>query len=256
MLARTSCSEIKTSKLIAPSQPKHSSTPRQKSERPSSAPAGAVMTLRLVALVALCIPAAAMALRLTQPYRLVAAGGELRLRCSYNLRILAQELVITLYRGLHGHHRVCAAGLNLTGIEPGSGMGGPIRCTAEHSSAGVDLVVSGLKGEDTDLYRCVMEILYPPPYRMGIGNGTIFHIPENPLCPETEHQKLDSSRSASELLPVLVPAVIIVMVFVSVVVIITLTAKALLKQKKKSYPGIAAVAARRVDCRFGYENFL
>ncbi|XP_018621629.1 T-cell-specific surface glycoprotein CD28-like [Scleropages formosus] len=212
------------------------------------------MNLKLITLVTLCI-AAGMALRVTQPYRLVASDGELRLHCSYNPQIQPQELVVALYRGMHGNQRVCIIGLNLTHSKPGFQTEGPIRCKAEHSLAGVDLVVSGLRGLDTDLYRCTLEVLYPPPYRIGTGNGTLFHIPEKTACPKPAPQKQDSSESISQLLPVLVPAVIISSV-VFVIIIIILTIKALLKQKRRGYPGIAAVTARRVDCRFGYENFL
>ncbi|KPP70938.1 hypothetical protein Z043_110183 [Scleropages formosus] len=157
---------------------------------------------------------------------MVASDGELRLHCSYNPQIQPQELVVALYRGMHGNQRVCIIGLNLTHSKPGFQTEGPIRCKAEHSLAGVDLVVSGLRGLDTDLYRCTLEVLYPPPYRIGTGNGTLFHIP------------------------------VIISSVVFVIIIIILTIKALLKQKRRGYPGIAAVTARRVDCRFGYENFL
>uniref|UniRef100_A0A667X2U7 Immunoglobulin V-set domain-containing protein n=1 Tax=Myripristis murdjan TaxID=586833 RepID=A0A667X2U7_9TELE len=40
----------------------------------------------------------------------------------------------------------------------------------------VQLTVSGLKANHTDLYRCAVEVFYPPPYLNLIGNGTLIHV--------------------------------------------------------------------------------
>lgn len=36
--------------------------------------------------------------------------------------------------------------------------------------------MSGLKATDTDMYRCEIEVFYPPPYLELIGNGTLIHV--------------------------------------------------------------------------------
>lgn len=40
----------------------------------------------------------------------------------------------------------------------------------------VEVTVSGLKSTDTDLYRCEIEVFYPPPYLRLTGNGTLIHV--------------------------------------------------------------------------------
>uniref|UniRef100_A0A673NKD7 Immunoglobulin V-set domain-containing protein n=1 Tax=Sinocyclocheilus rhinocerous TaxID=307959 RepID=A0A673NKD7_9TELE len=37
-------------------------------------------------------------------------------------------------------------------------------------------LITHIVGNDTDLYRCKIEILFPPPYLRTVGNGTIFYI--------------------------------------------------------------------------------
>lgn len=36
--------------------------------------------------------------------------------------------------------------------------------------------MSGLKATDTDMYRCEIEVFYPPPYLRLTGNGTLLHV--------------------------------------------------------------------------------
>ena len=40
----------------------------------------------------------------------------------------------------------------------------------------VEVTVSGLRATDTDMYRCVIEVFYPPPYLRLTGNGTLIHV--------------------------------------------------------------------------------
>lgn len=40
----------------------------------------------------------------------------------------------------------------------------------------VEVTVIGLKPSDTDMYRCEIEVFYPPPYLQLIGNGTLIHV--------------------------------------------------------------------------------
>lgn len=36
--------------------------------------------------------------------------------------------------------------------------------------------MTGLKATDTDMYRCEIEIFYPPPFLRLTGNGTLIHV--------------------------------------------------------------------------------
>lgn len=40
----------------------------------------------------------------------------------------------------------------------------------------MEVTVSGLKATDTDMYRCEIEVFYPPPYLRLTGNGTLIHV--------------------------------------------------------------------------------
>ncbi len=51
-----------------------------------------------------------------------------------------------------------------------------VQCSAEVKEGAVEVTVSGLKVTDTDLYRCELEVFYPPPYLRLTGNGTLIHV--------------------------------------------------------------------------------
>lgn len=51
-----------------------------------------------------------------------------------------------------------------------------VQCTAQVREGAVEVTVSGLKATDTDIYRCDIEIFYPPPYLRLIGNGSLIHV--------------------------------------------------------------------------------
>ena len=52
-----------------------------------------------------------------------------------------------------------------------------VNCQASMSEDGLSVSLSGLKGDDTDMYRCVVEVIYPPPYMKRVGNGTLVYVP-------------------------------------------------------------------------------
>lgn len=51
-----------------------------------------------------------------------------------------------------------------------------LQCSAQVTGGAVELTVSGLKAEHTDMYRCKIEVFYPPPYLSLTGNGTLIHV--------------------------------------------------------------------------------
>ena len=51
-----------------------------------------------------------------------------------------------------------------------------LQCFAQVRGGAVELTVSGLKAEHTDMYRCKIEVFYPPPYLSLTGNGTLIHV--------------------------------------------------------------------------------
>lgn len=49
-----------------------------------------------------------------------------------------------------------------------------VQCSAQVEVDAVEMTVSGLS--DTDIYRCEIEILFPPPYIRFRGNVTLIHV--------------------------------------------------------------------------------
>ena len=51
-----------------------------------------------------------------------------------------------------------------------------IQCHVSPSRNNVTLTLTGLQANDTGLYVCKMERMYPPPYFMNKGNGTHLYV--------------------------------------------------------------------------------
>lgn len=51
-----------------------------------------------------------------------------------------------------------------------------VLCFAQVREGTVEVTVTGLKATDTDIYRCEIEVFYPPPYLRITGNGTLIHV--------------------------------------------------------------------------------
>ncbi|KAM9710623.1 cytotoxic T-lymphocyte protein 4 [Menidia menidia] len=144
------------------------------------------------------------ALRLTQPYRVESLNGSARVRCLVHpwpahLQLGSsgnrsppppdpEDLRVTLLRGLHGHQELCSTLLN----HSQSPTSEEVVCWAKIRAGAVEVSVSGLRPSDTDMYRCDIQMFYPPPYLRLRGNGTLIHVVES-SCP--------SGRAAARLGP-------------------------------------------------------
>ncbi|XP_043105538.1 T-cell-specific surface glycoprotein CD28-like [Puntigrus tetrazona] len=137
-----------------------------------------------------------LALRVSQPYRAVGKEGEVPLRCSFTSNVQPQEMQVSLYRGLHGRERICRAYVNVS--EPRFTTDGSVNCRGNISPGRVDMIVSGLRGNDTDFYRCAIEIFFPPPYLRTIGNGTVVDMQETPNCPTASTQSQIQSQTSEQ----------------------------------------------------------
>ncbi|XP_066543591.1 cytotoxic T-lymphocyte protein 4 [Amia ocellicauda] len=203
------------------------------------------MICKVITLISVCL-AGGQAFSVSQPYRVVANNGVIRLRCSFSFKGKGEELRVTLLRGMGEESILCASSFYL----PNSTFQtkGSVVCQGEASRDGVELTVSGLLGSDTDLYRCSLEIMYPPPYRRRFGNGTIIYIPEKTECPAAVRQEIGN---------ILYVLPISILAFTTIIVIFILTYRLFsLKYRRTEYVDMAPVLSRKVDCRFGYENFL
>lgn len=114
--------------------------------------------------------------RIVQPYRVDSTDGQATVECLYAKppRPQPQELHITLLKGLHDDKEVCSGYINSTFRSMRTQK--PNVCQVTLTESGISVSVEGLRGEDTDLYRCLVKVIYPPPYLKWYGNGTLVHI--------------------------------------------------------------------------------
>uniref|UniRef100_A0A8D3D8U6 Immunoglobulin V-set domain-containing protein n=1 Tax=Scophthalmus maximus TaxID=52904 RepID=A0A8D3D8U6_SCOMX len=113
------------------------------------------------------------AVKVFQPYKASSSNGTARVRCFLHPR---PHVRVTLLRGFHGDQEVCSTILHL------SKRVFQVKCSARESEGAVVVTVSGLRAEDTDVYRCEIQILYPPPYLRLRGNGTLVHVSGQDDC--------------------------------------------------------------------------
>ncbi|XP_034742332.1 cytotoxic T-lymphocyte protein 4 [Etheostoma cragini] len=199
----------------------------------------------VLTVLSLC-PAAWSALNVTQPYKVVSTNGTARVQCFVEPRPSfhqiqpsnehippypypdPEELRVTLLKGLQGTQELCSSTLSLTEqTQPGVEKDREVQCSARLREGAVEVTVSGLKATDTDLYRCGIEIFYPPPYLQLTGNGTLIHVLGSSDCPgpETHRQTAkqgdeeeeDEERITSD---TSVPVVVLVILVICVLIII------------------------------------
>ncbi|XP_076602360.1 cytotoxic T-lymphocyte protein 4 [Chaetodon auriga] len=198
----------------------------------------------VLAVLSCCLPVWS-AVKVIQPYRVVSTNGTAQVQCfvqsqpsdrqthvQYDQSLPnLEELRVILLKGLYGTQALCSSILNLTGArETGVEKEGPVQCSAEMRGGAVELTVSGLKATDTDMYRCEIEIFYPPPFLRLTGNGTLIHVLDSSDCPVQEGYRQTGHRGDEEeddeveekLGPVSVPVgVLAILVMFVLVIIIT-----------------------------------
>uniref|UniRef100_A0A3Q0SLR6 Immunoglobulin V-set domain-containing protein n=1 Tax=Amphilophus citrinellus TaxID=61819 RepID=A0A3Q0SLR6_AMPCI len=108
--------------------------------------------------------------------RVVSTSGVAQIQCVIHPQSLKyqypEEARVTVLKGLHGNQELCSSILNFT----------------DHRETQVTL--SGLNATDTDMYRCEIQIFYPPPYLRLTGNGTLIHVlGKSAELPESKHPK-------------------------------------------------------------------
>ncbi|XP_053295910.1 cytotoxic T-lymphocyte protein 4 isoform X1 [Pleuronectes platessa] len=189
--------------------------------------------------LSLCRPVWTAA-KVTQPYRVTSISGTAQVQCFIQPQPFylqqtqpsdysdPEEVRVTLLRGLHGSQGLCSTTLNFpepreTSVEE-VGEVGEVQCSAEVTGGAVQVTVSGLKAADTDLYRCQIQVLYPPPYRRLIGNGTLIHVPDNCDAPVQEmvqqSDEEEGEEGEEEKEPVSAPVVVLVILVMFVLIII------------------------------------
>ncbi|XP_027629465.1 cytotoxic T-lymphocyte protein 4 isoform X2 [Tupaia chinensis] len=59
-------------------------------------------------------------------------------------------------------------------------------CTGTSSGNKMNITLQGLRAMDTGLYVCKVELMYPPPYYVGMGNGTQIYVIDPEPCPDSD----------------------------------------------------------------------
>ncbi|KAM4560972.1 cytotoxic T-lymphocyte protein 4 [Fundulus diaphanus] len=193
----------------------------------------------LLAVLSVCVPVWS-SMKVMQPYRVVSTNGAAQIHCVIHPRTAfsqnhldqnlenpffnAEDVRVTLLRGLHGSQKVCSSTLNISEQqETQREKDGDVKCAVQIKGGAVEVALSGLKATHTDIYRCGIQILYPPPYQQLTGNGTLLHVLESPRCPVQEPQRLQGQEEEENLetkTAVSIPVVILVIVIICVLVVI------------------------------------
>uniref|UniRef100_A0A3Q2ZH68 Uncharacterized protein n=1 Tax=Kryptolebias marmoratus TaxID=37003 RepID=A0A3Q2ZH68_KRYMA len=183
-------------------------------------------TLSCIFTLSLC-SVSAPAVNVTQPYRVVSTNGTTQIQCFIHPP-LPQDLQVTLLKGLHGSQKLCSSTLDPTEQREKSQNEGEVRinCEAQAVDGAVKVTVFGLRATDTDIYRCEIQVFYPPPYLQLTGNGTLIHFTffcPSCNCPAREAQRQRSGEEEEDepmIAPVSVPVIVLIILIVCVLVII------------------------------------
>ncbi|KAM7049614.1 cytotoxic T-lymphocyte protein 4 [Acridotheres tristis] len=140
----------------------------------------------LVTVGFLCTATAiAEVMEVTQPAMVLAnRQGVASLVCKYKNIGNAKEIRVTLLKQTGDQFtEICASSYTMEFktffVEE------VIQCRVTPGQNNVTLTLAGLQANDTGLYICKMERMYPPPYFMNKGNGTHLYVIDPEPCPDT-----------------------------------------------------------------------
>ncbi|XP_057602080.1 cytotoxic T-lymphocyte protein 4 isoform X2 [Hippopotamus amphibius kiboko] len=123
----------------------------------------------------LFIPVFSKGMHVAQPAVVLASSrGVASFVCEYGSSNKTAEVRVTVLRKAGSQMtEVCAATYmvedELTFLDDST-------CTGTSSGNKVNLTIQGLRAMDTGLYICKVELMYPPPYYVGVGNGTQIYV--------------------------------------------------------------------------------
>ncbi|XP_057267720.1 cytotoxic T-lymphocyte protein 4 isoform X1 [Pezoporus wallicus] len=124
-------------------------------------------------------------MEVTQPAMVLAnRQGVANLVCKYEHIGNAKEIRVTLLKQTGDQFtEICAS--TYTSEFKTLSVEEVIQCHVSPSRNNVTLTLTGLQANDTGLYICKMERMYPPPYFMNKGNGTHLYVIDPEPCPDT-----------------------------------------------------------------------
>ncbi|XP_036278041.1 cytotoxic T-lymphocyte protein 4 [Pipistrellus kuhlii] len=133
----------------------------------------------------LFIPVFSEGIQVTQPAVVLASSrGAASFVCEYEPAGKAAEVRVTVLREVGSQMtEVCATTYmvekELTFLDDST-------CIGTSSGNKVNLTIQGLTATDMGLYICKVELLYPPPYYVGMGNGTQIYVIDPEPCPDSD----------------------------------------------------------------------
>ncbi|XP_044889147.1 cytotoxic T-lymphocyte protein 4 isoform X1 [Felis catus] len=115
---------------------------------------------------------------------LASSRGVASFVCEYGSSGNAAEVRVTVLRQTGSQMtEVCAATYT---VENELAFLDDSTCTGISSGNKVNLTIQGLRAMDTGLYICKVELMYPPPYYAGMGNGTQIYVIDPEPCPDSD----------------------------------------------------------------------
>ncbi|XP_008072502.1 cytotoxic T-lymphocyte protein 4 isoform X2 [Carlito syrichta] len=126
-------------------------------------------------LALLFVPVFSEAMHVVQPAVVLASSrGIASFVCEFASLGKAAEIRVTVLRRANGQvTEVCATTYmveeELTFLDESI-------CSGTSSGNRVNLTIHGLRAMDSGLYLCKVELMYPPPYYAGMGNGTQIYV--------------------------------------------------------------------------------
>lgn len=123
---------------------------------------------------------------------LVVYNNAVNLSCKYTYNLFSKEFRASLYKGADSAVEVCVVNGNYSHqlkFRPKPGF----NCDGKLGNETVTFHLWNLFVNQTDIYFCKIEVMYPPPYIDNEkSNGTIIHVKENHHCPA--HGTSESSK--------------------------------------------------------------
>ncbi|XP_048200155.1 cytotoxic T-lymphocyte protein 4 isoform X2 [Perognathus longimembris pacificus] len=122
----------------------------------------------------LFVPILSKAMHVVQPEVVLASiQGVASFLCEYSSLHNASEVRVTVLRQTNSQMtEVCATTYTveneLAFLDP--------TCSGTSSGNKLNLTIQGLRATDMGLYICKVELMYPPPYYVGMGNGTQIYV--------------------------------------------------------------------------------
>ncbi|XP_054915949.1 cytotoxic T-lymphocyte protein 4 [Poeciliopsis prolifica] len=174
-----------------------------------------MMGWNVLAVLSISVPVWS-SVKVTQPYRVMSTNGTAQIHCIIHSRTAAshlrpgqplenlfsnlEDLQVALLRGLHGNQKICSSTLSTSEhkkeMQQEKNKEG--QCEIQMKDGTVVVTLSGLKATHTDIYRCAIQVFYPPPYQQLTGNGTLLHVLEDSPCPDPGPQRQQSEEEGEE----------------------------------------------------------